>query len=291
VAILGRRTVAAVVIALVTGGMALVLPGAAAAAPGGERTFTLSGDADDYLTQGQSYAYSTSGGDEVYATLRNAGYATIEVDAANGDGWHLDLYAPRGQQLQPGTYTGATDYPTRTAPGVALRGNGRGCGNSTGEFTITALTVESGRIAELAADFEVHCESGVPAARGHVEISAPLSPPLQLTVDTTAGAVDPTTGNVTLDGTLTCTEAVLVEVRGSVLQIPAGAPYPTYGSFNTYVDCVPGAPVAWDAVVPHSTDEPFQPGPADVSARASALDPADRARVEVEDEGLVTFTG
>jgi hypothetical protein len=289
VAILGRRTAAAVVVVLVAGAAALALPGAAAAAAGGERTFTLSGDADDYLTQGQSYSYSTSGGDLVYATLRNAGSATIEVDAANGDDWHLDLYAPRGQQLQPGTYTGATkEGPTRTDPGLVLGGNGRGCGNSTGAFTITALTVVSGRIAELAADFEVHCESGDPAARGHVQISPPLSPPLQLTVDTTAGAVDPTTGDVALDGTLTCTEPVLVEVQGSVLQVPAG---PAHGSFNTYVECAPGAPVAWDAVVPHSTDEPFQAGPADVSVRASALDPADRTRVEVEDEGLVTFTG
>lgn len=56
-------------------------------------------------------------------------------------------------------------------PGLDLVGEGRGCNEVAGAFTIDELVVQDGRLVEFEADFEVHCEGREPAARGHVRIS------------------------------------------------------------------------------------------------------------------------
>jgi hypothetical protein len=57
----------------------------------------------------------------------------------NGDWWFLDLAAPSGQVLAPGTYTGAPRNPFNSfaEPDLSVGGNGRGCNTLTGSFTIS----------------------------------------------------------------------------------------------------------------------------------------------------------
>jgi hypothetical protein len=85
--------------------------------------------------------------------------------------WTLDLAAPQGQQLGPGTYLNATRYPFQapTVPGLSFSGDGRGCNMLSGQFTITDVVYGAdGSIQRLIANFEQHCEGGGAALRGTV---------------------------------------------------------------------------------------------------------------------------
>jgi hypothetical protein len=82
--------------------------------------------------------------------------------------------------------------------------------------------------------------------------------------------IDGGSGYAIVEGTLSCTEAVAVRVSGDAVQFSTGA----FGMFDALVDCAPGAPVEWDAVLPHLTEAPFEPGELSTSTRASVADSA-----------------
>ncbi|WP_214401837.1 hypothetical protein [Pseudonocardia lacus] len=88
----------------------------------------------------------------------------------------------------------------------------------------------------------------------------------ELGIETTGGVIDGGTGYPIVEGTVTCSEAARVRVSGDAVQFSSGA----FGMFDAYVDCLPGGPVVWDAVLPHLTGAPFEPGELSVSTRASA---------------------
>jgi hypothetical protein len=143
-------------------------------------TLSFSGDSGDYISQGDSWSYSTSNGDALSATGSKS-KVSIGVNAYNGDRWTLTFDAPdratasQPAYLAPGTYTGAHRYPFNgTGPGLDLSGEGRGCNELTGSFTITkAVFGSGGYVQAFDATFEQHCEGGTPAARGKVHISNP----------------------------------------------------------------------------------------------------------------------
>lgn len=62
----------------------------------------------------------------------------VNVNGANGDWWYLDIAAPQGQTLTPGTYTGATRYPFQAADkrGLSFDGQRPGRNTLTGSFTV-----------------------------------------------------------------------------------------------------------------------------------------------------------
>src|SRR5262249_22289295 len=148
-----------------------------------------SGDPGDYISGGQSYAYSIANGDGLSVSDSADSTVTISVNGANGDWWSLNIDAPTGQTLVPGTYPNATRYPFNgTGPGLSLYGNGRGCKPVTGSFTITnGVFGRNGYVQPFDATFEQHCEGFAAAARGEVHIATPPPPPpldLQVVVAT-----------------------------------------------------------------------------------------------------------
>src|SRR5215471_7516760 len=111
-AISWRRPALAAVFAL-TASLGVILVSAPAQAQTvASGSLTFSGDPGDFITLGGSFAYSISAGDSLTVSGSDTN-RTVEVDVsrANGDFWFLDLAAPDGQALQPGTYTGATRFP------------------------------------------------------------------------------------------------------------------------------------------------------------------------------------
>jgi hypothetical protein len=201
---------------------------------------------------------------------------SVSVDGANGDWWYLDLAAPTGKTLTPGTYTGATRYPFNdaTEPGLSLSGNGRGCNQLTGTFTISAVEFgPQGYVKKLDADFVQHCEGGTPAARGEIHIENP-APPAELGLDLDIalnGTASSLNGKATFNGTVSCNKPVQVTVAGDVTQVKKRDLI--RGSFSTSVSCTPGAPVAWTGTAVPTGSVPFQKGDVEVEGRATATDP------------------
>jgi hypothetical protein len=150
-------------------------------------SLSFSGDAGDYISGGKSYSYSTSKGDALDVSSSSGSTLSVRVNAYNGDWWTLDLDAPGtpdrpvpGQSaiLAPGTYSAAHRYPFNgNGPGLDLSGDGRGCNELTGSFTVTRAVFSGGYVQTFDATFEQHCEGGTPAARGEIHISNPAAPP------------------------------------------------------------------------------------------------------------------
>jgi hypothetical protein len=273
------RATATLGLALVmaTGTTGLLSGTEAHALPVAQGSFSFSGDEGDYISGGQSYAYATASQDRMNVSGNTDNrVVSVSVDGANGDWWYLDLAAPTGKTLTPGTYTGATRYPFNdaTEPGLSLSGNGRGCNQLTGTFTISAVEFgPQGYVKKLDADFVQHCEGGTPAARGEIHIENP-APPAELGLDLDIalnGTASSLNGKATFNGTVSCNKPVQVTVAGDVTQVKKRDLI--RGSFSTSVSCTPGAPVAWTGTAVPTGSVPFQKGDVEVEGRATATDP------------------
>jgi hypothetical protein len=86
--------------------------------------------------------------------------------------WGGNFVPPYGQTLHVGTYAGTTRFHGPTNAGLDINGDGGGCNNSYGTFTINYLTYETkypGHVAKFDVTFVQHCESPrAPPLYGHI---------------------------------------------------------------------------------------------------------------------------
>ncbi|GIH19885.1 hypothetical protein [Rugosimonospora africana] len=175
---LWRRRVLTVALSLAAAAGGLLLSGTAHAQAVTTGSLSFSGDSGDYISQGKSYSYSTGNGDGLSVSSSSGSAVSVSINAYNGDTWTLDVDAPGTKVLAPGTYASAHRYPFNgTGPGLDLSGDGRGCNELTGSFTvIKAVFGPNGYVQTFDATFEQHCEGGTPAAHGEIRISNPAPP-------------------------------------------------------------------------------------------------------------------
>jgi hypothetical protein len=137
---------------------------------GGTTGLTMTSDAGDYIGGGGAYSYGAT------ASLGVAGsrsHISAGVDGADGSYWDLDFVPAAGDILAPGTYTGATRYPFNgNGAGLDVDGDGRGCNELDGSFTVNELTFSGAGIRTLSISFEQHCEHAAAALRGTLSIRA-----------------------------------------------------------------------------------------------------------------------
>jgi hypothetical protein len=179
-----RTLITTSLLALATGSAALAPLASADAAAGSEvgptgtvanTSWVMRGEQGDYIVGPQTLRYDATDGMTASGTAQGV-HLTVP-----GPAWTLDLVAPDSDVLETGrTYTGATRYPFQDAsvPGLSLSGDGRGCNELTGQFTINEIAFQGQDLSALSATFEQHCEGGKPAAYGSVawNASAPAAP-------------------------------------------------------------------------------------------------------------------
>ena len=139
----------------------------------GRFAWTMTGDAGDYINGGETVTYGRR--DELVA-YGDRKLVHFGVNARNGDDWTADFAAPPRDRLVPGrTYT-AERYPFHApAAGLDVSGNGRGCNNLTGTFTVEQARFDRhGRMLRFVVRFEQHCEGSTPALRGRLSFRATL---------------------------------------------------------------------------------------------------------------------
>jgi hypothetical protein len=262
----------------VVAGVLVAVP--AQAAPVEAGAVTLTSEPGDFIGAGGTYAYSVAAGDVLFvASSRVAADdpvngVAVDVEAANGDRWRLSFAAPTGQPLVAGDYPGAARSQATGVPGLDVSGFSRGCNTVVGSFTVTdAVYGLNGYVQTFAVSFEQHCDGDAAALRGQVRIDNPANP-APTTIGVTVakrGTVDRTGSSVRVQGAVTCSRAVQVEVDVEVTQ-PVGAET-VFGHSFPSVSCTPGAEVPWQATVLREVATPFQRGTATVQASAFALDP------------------
>jgi hypothetical protein len=137
----------------------------------GETSWTMRSDPGDFIGQGRTLRWTADNAD------LSIGGSPMLVGAFVQDGrdsFNAYFAPPRGSRLAPGRYDGAVRWPFNDdKPGIDVTGNGRGCNNSNGTFTVHDVAFDSEEHLErLWLTFEQHCEGDAPALRGEVKFRA-----------------------------------------------------------------------------------------------------------------------
>ena len=246
----------------------------------------------DCIGGGQSLTFTPT--ESQFSSMVNQDNREIAVSVSPpGSFWFLNMAAPAGQQLVPGTYQGATRWPFQepSTPGLDFSGDGRGCNTSTGQFQVLeAVYAPLGYVQRFHATFEQHCEGAEAALFGEIQIVNPPPPPpltLKLNVDR-KGTVQRVRGTATIEGTIQCSQATTVQISGTVSQRASRSALAT-GFFSLSTECS-SKPKTWSVRVAAS-GAPFNAGPAQVDATATAYDPNFGVPVTAEISPLIRLSG
>jgi hypothetical protein len=122
---------------------------------------SMSSDNGEYILQGRSYTYATPG--DNIGVDGNRRFISVQAGP-----WTLEIQAPSGRSLRRGRFRGARRYPFNdNRPGLTVSGDGRGCNEVTGEFTIRSSSFDRrGRLRAIDVSFVHNCEGGERALRG-----------------------------------------------------------------------------------------------------------------------------
>lgn len=118
------------------------------------------------MGQGKTGGYTSS--NAKFSALGNKESITVAISGGQSDWWSVNLAAPRGEELRPGTFNLAERAPFRTgrSPGLDVSGPGRGCNEVWGNFTIFQVGFDStGQLSTLDASFTQRCGSAGGPAR------------------------------------------------------------------------------------------------------------------------------
>lgn len=131
----------------------------------------LESQAGDYIGQGKNWLFDNT--NSTITASKNYGNG-ISVSIAGDSRWSADFAASSDSQLQLGQYDNAERFPFQTAgsAGLDFSGDGRGCNMLNGSFNISTLVWDSGHPVSFKADFEQHCEMGIPALKGSIAVNA-----------------------------------------------------------------------------------------------------------------------
>jgi hypothetical protein len=146
-------------------------------APVGGNFLSFVSDASDYVGQGWTLlqeAPTSTLTPAVDAARQHVSFNVTGFDGVRVLNWTLDFAAVQGHQLVPGTYVGAARYPFQppTVPGLSFAGDGRTCGQLSGQFTISDAVFDTS-VQRFKATFEQHCDGAGPALRGTISYVAP----------------------------------------------------------------------------------------------------------------------
>ena len=123
---------------------------------------TVNSEPGDYIFQGGSASYASP--QDALGVTGNKSAITVTLPK-----YSIDIRAPRRGSLRPGRYTGAKRASfAEGAPGIDFSGDGRGCNQVAGEFTIHSSSFDRrGEVRAINLSFDHRCErSDAPALRG-----------------------------------------------------------------------------------------------------------------------------
>ncbi|MFL5767606.1 MAG: hypothetical protein ACJ758_07165 [Actinomycetota bacterium] len=140
---------------------------------GGHTSVRLKSDGGDYVGQGQTETYAPA---DSMIPIDGTYHQIDGRITSDQDWWSFDFEAPSGDVLAPGSSYQATRYPFNgNGAGMDFSGNGRGCNELSGPFTINALNFfGNGTLKSLSIDFEQHCENMTPALHGRIRYRMPV---------------------------------------------------------------------------------------------------------------------
>lgn len=128
---------------------------------------SLQSDYGDYIGGGNTYAYSRS--NAVIAFNANGRLLNVTVDGDQN--WRGEFMLPATlSRAQNGTFANLTRYPfnDQAAGGLSWDGEGRGCNELNGSFSVSNVSYVDGVLEAIDISFEQHCGGGAAALRGQI---------------------------------------------------------------------------------------------------------------------------
>ena len=128
----------------------------------------------DCIGQGAKAVYSPA--NSQWLLTASSDGSRIDAGIADGtDYWRLSFSGPAGQPLAIGYHSAARRIPFTPFNGLGVSGSGRGCNTLTGRFVVLEIVLGlNGTVQRFAADFEQHCEDGVPALFGAIRYNSTI---------------------------------------------------------------------------------------------------------------------
>jgi hypothetical protein len=128
---------------------------------------------DDFIGQGGQYLHTKANAQIQVSALSNDTQAGIRVSIKGAQIWDSVMLVPRNAAT-PATYS-IRQSPART---FYWSGEGRGCNNADGEFTVENLVWSGNDVAQLDMHFIQYCDGGPPLlGTVHWDASDPTAPP------------------------------------------------------------------------------------------------------------------
>lgn len=173
----------------------------------------------DYLGQGKRYEYTRDNAIiDAYGSPPESVRIVIK-DATTY--WDVQLGAPRGQALAPGTYENAFRLVERTPdqPSIDVSGNGRAC-TTSGRFTVQSLTFGPYYYVEtFVATFEMRCSNSPAPMLGEIAVfNPPPVPPIDIQIGISSTGTVTKSGKAVVELTLVCNRPTFVNTWVSVTQ-------------------------------------------------------------------------
>jgi hypothetical protein len=117
-----------------------------------EARFDLTGEQNDVLVGPRSLSYATP---KDRITARGSNPHDIFITAGP---WSLRLAPPGSRTFKAGRYPNATRFPSRRRAGIDFSGNGTGCNETKGEFTIKRVRFDRDGLRALTLSFVQDCD-------------------------------------------------------------------------------------------------------------------------------------
>lgn len=131
----------------------------------------FSSSTGDYIGQGKETVITDEYGN---FSMRLNSKNQIYIHYRGSTFWSLNLAAPQESRLSAGTYNGAQRSAANSRPGLDFSGDGRGCNQLKGNFTINNIvfSADETEVLVLDATFVQYCEGGSASLMGRVYIDA-----------------------------------------------------------------------------------------------------------------------
>lgn len=141
----------------------------------GITSWLMTSDTGDYIGGGQSSAWTPANA-SITASGSEAG---VHMSVSSGSHWFSADFTPDANNvLLPGATYQAQRYPFNgTAAGLDVSGDGRGCNQLTGTFTVGELGYENGQLTRFSVTFDQYCDGATAALHGALAYRATTAPP------------------------------------------------------------------------------------------------------------------
>lgn len=232
-------------------------------------TWTMTSEEGDYIGAGGTYSFGPEG-----LGFNGSEGGQVNVGVIGGDRWTIRLAAPAGEQLEERRYAGARRFPAATEPLLDVSGDGRGCNETFGSFTVHDVEYgQRGFLQALHMSFEQRCEQpDRPVLRGEVDLESEAPPePLvvRLELNGDGANISPVDGSLELTGSLDCSQPVQATVIATATE--DGRELNSVGTGERRLRCSP-EPTDWVVAARSFNGVSFTAGPVDLVLRAEAID-------------------